>query len=198
MSLRELSHNVLAFLISQPGGKLVKSGTFFLFVAVAGLVACTSATPKQEKQDQAVLEAQVKAEPPAMSPDAIAERGAQIFIGAPGLSQEQKRKIMAVYIRTFNDAISIRNEIGQSKSLLFKKVATKSYKSKEVEDLKARIVALDQKRLTVMFKALEEIQTVIGTGPDKEEIWKHFYDFEYPRVDRISKSGPEAKATGTN
>lgn len=161
-------------------------GVSLLFLCACGLLTACNTPAKPAEPAPPSLEARVKAEPPAMSPDAIAERGAQTFINAPGLSDDQKRKIMAVYIRTFNEAISIRNEIGQSKSLLFKLVATVSYKSKEVESLKARIVALDQKRLQVMFKALEEIQGIVGTGKDKEELWKHFYDFEYPRVDRVA------------
>lgn len=159
------------------------------FLAVISLVAVVAGcTTSRDRRDDAVMEARIKSEAPATTPDAIAERGAQTFINAPGLSDEQKRKIMAIYIRTFNDAISIRNEIGQSKSLLFKMAAHSGFKSKEVENLKNHIVDLDHKRLAIMFKALEDVQAIVGVGKDKEELWKHFYDFEYPKADRISSA----------
>lgn len=163
----------------------LSSSLLLTALALGAAVGCTTAA---EKQDDKVMDAQVKSEAPAPSPEAIAERGAQTFINAPNLSDEQKRKIMAIYIRTFNDAISIRNEIGQSKSLLFKMAAQSGFKSKEIEALKNRIVELDQKRLKIMFKALEDVQAIVGLGKDKEEIWKHFYDFEYPKVDRVSSN----------
>jgi len=163
----------------------LSSSLFFLALGLGAAVGCATAP---EKQEDKVLEARIKSEAPAPSPEAIAERGAQVFINAPNLSDEQKRKIMAIYIRTFNDAITIRNEIGQAKSLLFKLAAQSSFKSKEIESLKNRIVELDQKRLKIMFKALEDVQAIVGLGKDREEIWKHFYDFEYPKFDHVSRA----------
>lgn len=134
------------------------------------------------------LDQRIAAEPPANSPEEIADRGAFDFVSAPGLSSEQKQKIMVIYSRTYQEAMAIRSEIGKAKSLLFKTVATKAFASGDVERLKARIVELDKKRLDVMFKALEDVQKVIGTGKDKEEIYKHFHDNEYPKHQRASLS----------
>lgn len=149
--------------------KLILTCCVFLFAACA--------TQKTDSQ----LEAKIKAEPPASTAEEIAERGAQTFINAPGLSADQRIKMLEVYNRTYNDAMAIRQDIGQSKSLLFKLAANKDVKSKEVGALKKRIVDLDQKRLKIMFKALADVQGIVGTGEGKEEIYKHLYDFEYPK-----------------
>ncbi len=154
--------------------KLVLAGVILL------VTACVTQKTDSQKPDPQ-LDAKVAAESPAPTAQAIAERGAQTFINAPGLSDDQKQKLLGIFVKVYDEAIAIKNDIGKSKSLLFKLVASKDYKSKEVEDLKKRIVALDQKRLRIMFKALADVQEVVGTGEEKEEIYKHFYDFEYPK-----------------
>lgn len=174
--------------LSKEGFRVKFSGKFAFLLVVAGFFVVGCASAPTQKKDNGVMEARIKSEPPAPTPEAIAERGAQTFINAPGLSDEQKRKIMAIYIRTFNDAIAIRNEIGQAKSLLFKMAARSGFNSSEMESLKKRIVDLDQKRLKVMFKALEDVQAIVGLGKDKEELWKHFYDFEYPKYNHVSST----------
>jgi hypothetical protein len=153
--------------------------TSIALIAFLGIVGCAS-QPSNDQKSEAKLVEKIKAEAPADTPEAIADRGAQSFINAPGLTPDQKQRIMAVYVRTYNDAIQIRKDIGQSKSLLFKTIATKKIGSKEVESLRKHIVDLDHKRLEVMFKALKDVQEIVGTGDEKEEIYKHFYDFEYP------------------
>lgn len=163
-------------------------------VILTGAAGCASkpgaeskavATPKTEEQ---ILDAKVQAEPSANTPDEIADRGAFDFITAPGLSREQKQKVMAIYVRVYKQAMDIRSEIGKSKSLLFKTVASQDFDSKDVQRLKDRIVKLDQKRLEIMFKALEDVQDIVGYGTDKEEIYKHFRDYEYPRNEHVSQA----------
>lgn len=141
----------------------------------------TAADPQDQKFEQ-----RLRAEPSASSPEEIADRGAYDFITAPGLTHDQKQKVMRIYIRTYNEAVAIREEMGKAKSLLFKTVASQDFKSGDVDRLKSRIVALDQKRLEVMFKALADVQAVVGYGKDKEEIYKHFRDYEIPRHKNVS------------
>jgi outer membrane murein-binding lipoprotein Lpp len=136
---------------------------------------CSSETKKTD------LDQQVKAQPVAATPEQIAQQAAETFSSAPGLTPEQKQKLMVIYSKTYGEAIAIRSEIGQSKSLLFKKIASAHYKSAEVSQLKKQITKLDEKRLGLMFRSLEEIQAVVGYGTDKDEIYKHMRDFEFPQ-----------------
>lgn len=149
-----------------------------LTVSLLGLSACSTASSKAEN---AALAQQVQTEPQANTPEEIRNRAAEAFANAPGLTNEQKQKLEAIYQRTYREALAIRTEIGQSKSLLFKTVAKADYKSAEVDRLRKRIVDLDQKRLNIMFKALSDVQAVVGYGADKEEIYERLRDYEYPR-----------------
>ncbi len=149
-----------------------------LFLLTILLVtSCNSATKKQEAE----IDQQVSQQQPANTPEQIADRASETFSRAEGLTEPQRQKLIMIYMHTYTQAMEIRNEMGKSKVLLFKKAADVNYKSNEIEILKKKIVDLDKKRLNLMFKALAEVQDVVGYGKDKEQIYKHFYDYEIPR-----------------
>ena len=141
-------------------------------------VGCATSDLEREQK------AQIRSQAPADSPQQIMDRAAMAFSNAPGLTVEQKAKLGTIYSQVYTEAMSIRREMGQAKSLLFMKLATTDYKNSEIISLKKRIVKLDQRRLDVMFKALEDVQNVVGHGADAKELYKHFEDFEIPAAVR--------------
>lgn len=143
-----------------------------IFLFMAGCATDTNGNP--------TLDQRIKAEKPANTPEEIAQRAADVFSSAPGLTGEQRKKLYALYLKTYEEARVIRKEIGQMKSLLFKEAAIKRFKSKEVNELTSRIVAADQRRLNVMFAALEEMQNIVGYGDDKKELYEHLRNYDYP------------------
>jgi hypothetical protein len=149
---------------------------FFIGCAFFVGVGCSTKSTKSESD----LDRTVKHENEANTPEEIAQRAAEVFASAPGLSSEQKLKLLGIYSRTYKESMSIRSEIGKSKSLLFKLVASVKYNSKDVEQLKKKVVDLDQRRLNVMFKALEDVQGVVGYGAGKQELYEHFRHYEVP------------------
>ena len=76
---------------------------------------------------------------------------------------------------------AIRRNIGQSKSLMFSRLASVDYDSVEIKKLKERIVKLDQERLNIMFQALADVQAIVGRGIDKEKVYKYFQENELPK-----------------
>lgn len=137
-------------------------------------LGCASQATSSDK----ALDRQIEKQPEANNPQEILKRAAAAFSHAPGLSNDQKDKLADVYVKTYFEAMEIRKEIGKSKSLLFERVADSETDSRELEKLKQKIVDLDQRRLTVMFKALADVQAIVGYGADKKEIYKHLRDFE--------------------
>ncbi len=153
--------------------KIKQSLILFLLLASA---ACTSKAVREE----ALMNSEVKAQPPADTPEKIVGRAAEAFSNVEGLKPEQKAKLSDIYVRVYTDSKLIRREIGQSKSLLFMTLAKPDYKESEITMLKKKIVTLDQKRLNLMFTALDEVQKVVGKGKSAENIYKHFYEYEMP------------------
>ena len=163
-------------------------------ILLTGALACCAEKPTQQKQNipqvqkTPTLEAKIAAEPPANDPTSIGERAGEAFINAKGLTDDQRKKLMGVYLHTYQQAMAIRLEIGKSKSLLFKTVSSSAYDSKEVVALTNKIVELDHKRLVLMFKALADVQAIVGYGKDKGEFYRHFYDNEYPGHENLSRN----------
>ena len=153
-------------------------------ITLALLFGCT--TPGRTEDEK--LSDKIHQQEPANSPQAIAMRAAETFSAAPGLTAEQKMKLRTIYSRVYAESMAIRQEIGQSKSLLFMNLANVDYKSKEVTNLKNKIVSLDQRRLKIMFDALDDVQAVVGKGIEAEKIYKYLYEFENPsKFDRMDK-----------
>ncbi len=147
-----------------------------LLTALAFLISCTTA--KKPDAETSTMDREIKYQTPADTPDQIMERAAYAFSNAPGLSAEQKLKLRAIYTRVYADSMRIRRDIGQSKSLLFMTLAKVDYKESEISKLKDKIVKLDMERLDIMFKALDDVRSVVGKGIEAEKIYKHLQDFE--------------------
>lgn len=144
---------------------------------IAGLAGCST----YSKSEKASLEKNISAEAPVNNPQQMLERAAVTFSEIDGISNEDKSKLSEIYTRTYLDSMSIRKQIGQSKSLLFKTLAKKDYKDSDIKALKNKIVELDQKRLAIMFKALDDVQKIVGKGtPASEKIYEHLERYEYP------------------
>ena len=141
--------------------------TFVTILAAFSTMRCSTYKMSEEVQAQ-----NIKAQPVADSPEEIARRAAEIFSKSPNLNDDQKKKIHAIYTNVYDESVAIRREIGQSKSLLYETLVTPDYKSSEVASLKKKIVALDKKRLDIMFKALKDVQKIVGRGADKENIYR--------------------------
>lgn len=120
-----------------------------------------------------------KTETKVSRPGEIMMKASEVFSNAPGLTVDQKHKLAEVYRKVFADAMQVRKEIFENKSELFTAVAQVDYNSKQVDRLKAKIVELDQKRLVLMFKALADVQAIVGYGKDKEEIYRHLREYEH-------------------
>jgi hypothetical protein len=152
------------------------SKTLSIF-ALTLLAACA----QRETQKEVLQEQLIHSQRPADSPDEIVNRAATTFANAPGLTMDQKERLRQIYTQVYMDSMKIRREIGQAKSLIFSTLARKDYNSWEISDLKKRVVKLDQQRLDIMFKALDDVQSVVGRGQDMEKFYKYFQEHELPR-----------------
>jgi hypothetical protein len=139
------------------------------------------------RSETTLLDKKIQIQRPANTPEEIRDRAAETFSNASGLTPDQKLRIKKVYLKTYDSAKDIGMKIGKSKSLLFMTIAEKNYSAKNVEEIKSRIVELDNNRLKIMFSALEEVQTIVGQGNDRLELYKHFFDFEEPKYNDLAK-----------
>lgn len=152
---------------------------YIISVAVFTLFLNTACSSTETNPDQKAV---VCPQEPAPSPQEIIQKAALAFSKAPGLTPDEKTRLNDIYTRIYMEALEIRQEMGQAKSLLFRKLASAKYKNKEIVDLKNKIVKLDKRRLNLMFEALDEVQEVVGHGEENEKLYKFFEDFDPPRT----------------
>ena len=155
----------------------------FIKVSVLTAMVVLSACQSKQAREEAVLDKKIKNEAPANTPNQIMERAALAFASADGLTAEQKMRLSEIYKRVYTESMQIRQDIGKSKSLLFMTLAKVDYKTSDVTNLKKKIVTLDQRRLTLMFSALDEVQAIVGKGIEAEKIYRHFQEYEFPSRD---------------
>lgn len=159
-----------------------------LIFAISIISACSSHETRPEVQLPTEIEQKMASSPGVGGTNAIARRAAEDFIGMKGITPDQRAKLIAIYLSTYDQALKIQSDISLSKFRLFDLISSTSYSSASVENLKQKIVDLDQKRLIIMFKALADVQDVVGYGKDKAPIYKHFYDYEHPRNEKQSSN----------
>lgn len=149
---------------------------YILSICALTLTACASS----QKEKDAELAMKIHQQTPADNPDEIMRRAAIAFSNAEGLTAQQKWMLNDIYTRVYTESMRIRREMGQSKSLLFMTLAKVDYKAAEINQLKQKITDLDQRRLKIMFDALDDVQRIVGKGIESEKIYKHFQDYEMP------------------
>ncbi len=155
----------------------MKKVTTTLLLGSLVLTGCTSAKVRSEERERQM---QIQMQEPADNGDQLMRRAAMAFSNSPGLNPEQKLRLNEIYTKVYIAASRIRREMGKTKSLLFMTLAKVDYRSAEITDLKSRIVSLDQERLTLMFKALDDVQAVVGKGIEAEKIYRHLEYYEVP------------------
>ncbi|KHD87377.1 MAG: hypothetical protein OM95_14870 [Bdellovibrio sp. ArHS] len=149
-----------------------------LIVATAFLILAGCQTMTYDNEQ--ALDRKIQDEQQANTPEDIVQRAADVFSSAPGLTDEQRQKLKTLYLRTYAQSWQIRKEIGQMKSLLFKEAAVNKFSSPDINELTQRIVAADNRRLNIMFSALEELQSIVGYGEDKKNLYEKLRNYEIP------------------
>ena len=148
-----------------------------LVVATLTLISCENVA-KKNQQEQLEQQKMVRDMPTVETPEDIVMQAASIFEGSPDLSDEQKNQLHDIYTGVYDESMAIRREIGDNKTLLYMTLVKKDYKSSEINKLTKKIVALDKKRLNIMFKALKDVQKIVGRGAAKESLYKQLGSIE--------------------
>ena len=126
---------------------------------------------KEEKQE---VNQRIQAEDPVAADESFANRGANLFVDAKGVTDEQRQKLLQVHTTTYQKAGFLRDEITKTKSALFKSLLDPAVSKKEINLMKKRVVSLDRQRLDVMLGAFDEVQKVVGRGSADRSVYEPF------------------------
>lgn len=136
----------------------MNSATKITVLSLAALIlgACAS---QEEKRD---AEQRIQAEQPVAPDESFANRGANLFVDAKGISEAQRQELLKIHTDTYQKSSTLRDEITKTKTALFRSILDPKVSEKEIGLMKNKIVKLDRERLDVMLSAFNDVQKVVG------------------------------------
>lgn len=108
----------------------------------------------------------------------VAEIGYHEFMNSPELSESERSALLKIHTDTLRQSTQIKAEIARLKGQLFSMLVQhkKSQAEKDqMETIKRELVILNQKKMEIMFEALEKARVVFLKEPEKlKKIFKPF------------------------
>lgn len=92
----------------------------------------------------------------------LTNEGTQVLNSAQGLSAEQKQKLKDLRTSVTGQLADIYEKSLRLRSVLIKDLVAKDYNEDEVELIKSRIKYNEDKRLSLMFEAVDKAKTILG------------------------------------
>lgn len=148
-----------------------------VFLSATYFVACASQAEKNVDQKLTQVT-------PAASPQAIQSSVADSIESTPGLTVEQKSKLRSLSTSTRSQIGEIRNESMKVQSLLLHEVFSEKSKASEIRVLKRKMKDLENKRLAVIFKSVDEARAILGKS-STESSQRIIHEFFYTPVKDI-------------
>jgi PBP1b-binding outer membrane lipoprotein LpoB len=127
-----------------------------LTLAALALQGCAHSAAERHVDQEVAQETAVKSRS-----DIGAEAGALIQT-APGLSDDQRARLSAVRASTHAQLDELGAQSLKLRALLVKDLISTDYNEDEVELIKKRIKKLENKRLSVIFGAVEQTNSILG------------------------------------
>lgn len=100
--------------------------------------------------------------------------------GAKNITPEQKTQLLALRALTRQKLNTNNQESNKMKSVLIQDLVAAQYKENEVELIKSKLKNLQSKRLTIMFQAVEEANSIMGREARmNDEVMRDFVRIEH-------------------
>jgi hypothetical protein len=123
-----------------------------------------------KKIDQKV-DAELAQTPPVSGPSELHQDTANTIASTPGITDAQRAKLMAIQKTTEAKLSDLREQSLKMRELLMQEVVrTENYNDNEVNRLKTRLKTVEGKRLTTLFKALDQANDVLGHQTQRTQV----------------------------
>ena len=127
-----------------------------VFTTILFFISCSS---KQVELD--ITEAKKSVLAPQSFKELL-KRKREILNNSKNLSQEQKERLLNLQEHTLGGIDDSNTEIRKYKIILFKHLAENKYDEKKVKVLKRRIKGYHDRKLSLMFTAIDEAKNILG------------------------------------
>lgn len=134
--------------------------TFIYSILALGLASCAH---NSERIDAQVAKEQV-------SKQSELRTEADVELKNANLTQEQKLKLNALKESTQKQLAAMQSESLKLRSVLIKTVLATDYKANDIRLVKKKLKKVEDKRLAVMFDAVDEANKILGRDASDREI----------------------------
>jgi hypothetical protein len=134
----------------------------FPLILSIGLVSCAQTEVKKEVEQEASQEVARPMHGPT------AAKGMSAITNSPSLKPKQKEEFMKLHAKVMKDTFRIQDEISKYKSVLFQTIVEVPYNPTKMNEIKKKLVALNDEKMANMFDALTEVQRIMGYMPPEE------------------------------
>lgn len=107
----------------------------------------------------------------------VAYKGFQEFRSSPDLNEAEKLKMIRLQDEMTGQVMSMQEETSKLKGLLFHTLASTPYEPKKVEEIKKRLVEINDQKMNLMFQALNDAEKILGRVPPEKrrDIYQSFF-----------------------
>jgi hypothetical protein len=109
--------------------------------------------------------------PPVSGPAELRKTTADTIASTPGITEDQRAKLVVIQKTTEGKLDKLRQESLKMRELLIQEVVrTDGYNDNEVNRIKSRLKDVEGKRLTTLFKALDQANDVLGHQTQRKQV----------------------------
>ena len=130
--------------------------------SILAVSLCLTGLGCAQKQIQKEVDQAVAMEEPRTTPQELGAKALETINTSESLTESQKARLRALEARVAADNAKMREENSKLKVVLFETITTAPYDFAKVDVIKKRLEVLNKKYMSVMFKAIDESEEIIG------------------------------------
>lgn len=127
-------------------------------MCMLGLFLIGCATPSQKKS----LDVKVGHEPVSLEEGDEQQQVGWIIQTSPELTEEQRANLLSLRDSTRSKLAELNQDSIKLRAVLVKDIVDPSVKRSEIKLIKRRLRALEDKKLTVLFEAVDRAEKIVG------------------------------------
>ena len=149
-------------------------------VVFASLLVAPGCSHSKVNQD---IDSKLKNEPDFTKREEVSESARETIEDATNLTAPQKQSLLALHQRVRTEASELRHESLKLRALLVSELISPTYREDEVRQIKKRIENLDHRQLSLVFKAVDDADKILGHHlPENERVMRLFDEAPHGHV----------------
>lgn len=145
----------------------MRAGRIAVLLTAAVLTSCAAKELERE------VDLEVAAQPAEVAEHGAVTIGLEKIMSSPNLDDSQKDELAGLLKMMMLESMAIQEQTSRLKSVLFDTVVAVPYRKEKVEEIRRRLVKLNDRKMAIMSIALVRAEKIVGYLPPEEK--HHFF-----------------------